>query len=113
MLRRQWIDKRTKRVTSAAFIRRPRENGRDAAGLSVGLANRCTLEEFRCGFDTCYGVATLHVGRIRDIELDVEQDEPKHANITGLPYREDNEVEAERMAGLLARQARLVWTLTP
>src|SRR5438445_149374 len=102
MLRRQWIEKRTNRITSAAFIKRPRERGGDDAGLSVGIANRCTLEAFRCGFTACYGVTTLHVGRIRDIdELDVEQDEPAHANITGLPYKEDHEAEAERLAGLL------------
>ena len=85
----------------------------DAMGLSVGLADKCPLEEFRCGFTSCYGVTTLHAGRIRDIKLDVEQDEPTHANITGLPYKEDNETEAERLAGLLAKQARLIWNLNP
>lgn len=32
-----------------------------------------------------------------------------HANVVGLPYREDDLAEAERLAGLLARRSYLVW----
>ncbi|WP_292749398.1 hypothetical protein [Nostoc sp. NMS4] len=41
--------------------------------------------------------------------MDVEQDSVNHANIVGLPYREDNLAEAERLAGLLAKRSHLVW----
>ena len=105
MLRKNCIDKRTNRVTSSAFLRRPI----DSKGLSVDLAEQCTIDEVRGAFNSCFGVATLHVGRIRDIDLDVKQDNPKHANIEGVPYQKDNTQEAERLAGQLARQARLVW----
>ncbi|MBI3469570.1 MAG: hypothetical protein HY000_41745 [Planctomycetes bacterium] len=50
---------------------------------------------------------SLHVGRLRDIGLDVVPDEPQHANITNLPYPQDDPVTAERLAGLIARQARI------
>jgi hypothetical protein len=109
MLRKQWIDKRNNYVTPAAFIRRPKADGRDSKGLSVDLAHQCTIDEVRGNFNSCFGIVTLHVGHIRDVELDVIQDTPKHGNITGLPYQEDNEAEAERLAGLLAKQARIVW----
>jgi hypothetical protein len=41
--------------------------------------------------------------------LDVEQDSVNHANITGLPNREDDLAQAERLAGLLARQSQIIW----
>jgi hypothetical protein len=41
----------------------------------------------------------------------VVPDEPIHANITGLPYKEKDAKEAERLASLLAQQARVVGEL--
>jgi len=52
----------------------------------------------------------LHVGKVRDIGLDIVPDRPTHANIMGVPFREGeggNEAEAERLARLLAEQARV------
>jgi hypothetical protein len=46
---------------------------------------------------------------VRQIGLDVQQDSVNHANLLGLPYREDRLAEAERLAGLLAKQAQVVW----
>jgi hypothetical protein len=60
-------------------------------------------------FRKCYGIASLKVGRIREIGLDVEQDSVTHANIIRLLHREDNLAEAERLAGLLAKRSRIVW----
>ncbi|MHC5730776.1 MAG: hypothetical protein ACYTXY_43060, partial [Nostoc sp.] len=60
-------------------------------------------------FRKCYGIASLEVGRIREIGLDVEQDLVNHANIVGLPDREDNLALAERLAGLLAKRSHIVW----
>ncbi|SRR6266571_2678487 len=108
ILRKSWIDQRNNRVTSAAFFRRPHDSGKDLDGLSVNIAAACSVEEVRSSFSECFGVVSLHVGRIRDIGLDVHQNEPKHANITGLPYQQDDTVNAERFAGLLAKQARFV-----
>jgi hypothetical protein len=56
----------------------------------------------------CYGVVSLHVGRVRDLGLDVVVDEAPHANITGLPRQTDDVLRAERLASQLAKQARLV-----
>lgn len=46
---------------------------------------------------------------MREVGLDVEQDSVNHANVVGLPYREDDLAEAERLAGSLARQSQIVW----
>lgn len=40
--------------------------------------------------------------------LDVIGDHGDHALIKGLCYKEDNPDEAERLAGLLAKQSRIV-----
>ena len=73
MLRKQWVDKRTNDVLPAAFIRRPKADGRDSKGLSVDLAERCTIEEVIRPFRSCFGVALLQVEGIRSLELDVKQ----------------------------------------
>jgi hypothetical protein len=111
MRKATWIDEETGLVKADAFIRRSRANGNDADGLSVNVVQLCTLEECIGTLRKCHGVATLHAGRIRGISLDVEPDheDNKHALITGLPYPEDDSALAERLAGLLAIQARLVW----
>jgi hypothetical protein len=56
-----------------------------------------------------YGVASLQVGKVRELGLDVVPDSPSHAQIVGLPYREDDRNNADRLARLLAEQSRLVW----
>jgi hypothetical protein len=86
------------------FLRRPG----DHRGLSVNIAEHCTPADCVAPFARTYGIVTLHVGRIRDIRLDVEPDAPDHANIVGIPFPDDDPREAERFAGLLARQARLL-----
>lgn len=96
-------------MRSAAFIRRPKK---DVDGLSVNLASACTIDDVCGNLDPCHGVISLHTGRIRDIGLNVEQDTPRHANITGVPYQEGAEANiaaAERLALLLAEQSRIQW----
>lgn len=97
------IDRINSIVLPAAFLRR--ERPKDPDGVSVGC--RCTPEEAQARLRKSYGVLSLHVGRLRDIGLDVVPDEPQHANITNLPYPQDDPVTAERLAGLIARQARI------
>ncbi|MDV2995643.1 MAG: hypothetical protein N4J56_005297 [Chroococcidiopsis sp. SAG 2025] len=104
ILRKQWIDEDTGRVKADAYFLRANEYG-----LSVNLASVCSPEQCAGLFRKCYGVASLEVGRVREIGLDVEQDSTNHANIIRLPYREDNLAEAERLAGLLAKRSRIVW----
>lgn len=78
------------------------------------------MEEFQASLKKVHGVVSLHVGRVRDLSLDVLPDDPEqvqaqghdydpcHANIVHLPCIEDDPKEAERLAGLLARQSRWV-----
>lgn len=107
LLRRQWIDEDTGRVKADAYFLRANE-----PGLSVNLASVCSPEQCAALFRKCYGVASLAVSDVREIGLDVEQDTVNHANIVGLPYREDNLAEAERLAGLLAKRSQLIWQPT-
>jgi hypothetical protein len=104
ILRKAWIDQDTGQVQSAAFMRR----SSDVDGLSVSIAAACSPAECMAQFRACFGVATLHVGRIRDLGLDVVPDSPDHAYITGLPLQDDDPLNAERLARLLAGQARLL-----
>lgn len=104
LLRKQWIDEDTVRVKADAYFLRATE-----PGLSVNLASVCSPEQCARLFRKCYGVASLEVGDVRSIGLDVEKDSVNHANIVGLPHREDDLVEAERLAGLLAKRSHIVW----
>jgi hypothetical protein len=104
LLRKRWIDQDTGRVKADAYFLRDSE-----AGLSVNIAEVCSPEQCAKPFINCFGVASLHVGRVRDLGLDVVRDSQIHANITGLPHRADDVAEAERLAGLLAKQSRIVW----
>jgi hypothetical protein len=104
LLRKQWIDEDTGRVKADAYFLRVNERG-----LSVNLASACSAQQCSELFRKCYGVASLEVKGVREVGLDVEQDSVNHANVVGLPYREDDLAEAERLAGLLARQSQIVW----
>jgi hypothetical protein len=101
------LDRVAKRINSGAFLRR---RATDPTGLSVNY--NCQARE--CGQDLKkrHGVATLHVGHIRSLELDVVSDAPTHANITGVPIRDESDQvsidRAERLADRLAEQARLL-----
>jgi hypothetical protein len=89
---------------SVAFIRRAAP--RDANGLSIN--HNCDSEYCRNSLRKCYGVVSLHAGRVRSLGLDVIPDEPQPGNITGLPRLEEDEVQAERLASALVKEARLV-----
>jgi hypothetical protein len=105
MRSKKWIDREKEVVLPAAFLRRPI----DTDGLSTNLASACTIDDARSKLNPCHGVVSLHTGHIRDIGLDVEQDSPDHANIIGVPLLDEDDVEAERLAGLLAKQSRIQW----
>lgn len=122
--KKAWIDKDTidadiKVILPDAYVRR---KDVDMDGLSVGIEAVCTLQEFKSSLNKVHGVVSLHVGCVRDLGLDVVPDDPHlvaeqgrkydpcHANIVNIPYVEDDPKEAERLAGLLARQSRWIPT---
>lgn len=72
------------------------------------IASTCSPQQCAARFRNCYGVASLNVGEIRALALDVVPDSTSHANIIGLPYREDDRFRADRLADLLAPISRLV-----
>jgi len=104
ILRKKWINEETNWVKADAYFLRATE-----IGLSVYLASECSPEHCAGLFNKCYGVASLEVRFVREIGLDVEQDSTDHANIVGLPYRENNLLQAERLAGLLAKRSHILW----
>lgn len=114
MRNNSWIDKATNKAKPAAFVRRfsNGEDGRpkDHDGLSVNIACRCTYDDVQKHI-SCYGIALLIIGRIRDTGLDVEEDPEDyiHANIIDMPYQIIDPIEADRLAGLLAKQSQIVW----
>jgi hypothetical protein len=103
MSRKGWIDQAAHRVLPAAFIRRPPPA--DGSGLSVDIESPSSCHE---SLNKCHGVVSLHVGRVRELRLDIAPDEPPHANIVGVPRQEDDREEAEHLASQLAKQARIV-----
>jgi len=84
-----------------AFLLRKSENG-----LSVSFD--CTVAECRAAFDTTYGVARLEMGHITGLGLQVVPDKPHHANIQGLPHKEQDPDQAEWLASKLAERAIVV-----
>jgi hypothetical protein len=86
-----------------AFLLRTNEK---ESGLSVSFDS--TPAECRALFSRTYGIFSLRVAQVTDLHLQVIPDEPNHANIKGLPYKEDNPDLAEWYAGQLAERATLV-----
>lgn len=98
-----WIDRQSGRIMPSAFIRRPRENGLSVCvdvEISAYLKTRFTKPTF--------GGGSLHVGRVGDLGLRVIQDKVDHGEIRGVPLQAEDPAEAERLASLLARQARWI-----
>ncbi|MEG4808779.1 hypothetical protein QUA82_14190 [Microcoleus sp. F8-D3] len=106
LLRKQWIDEDTGLVQSEAYYLRKNKNEQ---GLSVNIASVCSPEQCAARFRTCYGVARLEVGGIRELGLDVIPDSISHAEIAGLPYAEDDTERADLLADLLAQQSQIIW----
>jgi hypothetical protein len=104
LMNKKWLNEDTGKIRPGAFFLRKH---RAETGLSVNISAVCSPEDCAKRF-RCKAIASLHVGSVRDLGLDVVQDGFNHANITGLPYQEDNLAEAERLAGLLAKQSRVI-----
>lgn len=101
-LRKGWIDRDRSIVKSDAYYLRQRINEQ---GISVNFSMEQSLKALK----NCEGVASLNVGKIRELGLNVVRDSLSHGSIVGLPYREDNRSTADELALLLSRQSRIVW----
>lgn len=55
------------------------------------------------------GIFSLHVGRVRDDELDVVPDTETHANIVGLARPDEDPERAEQQAVALVAMCRTCW----
>jgi hypothetical protein len=110
MRSKKWIGDDGSTVLPEAYLRRPT----DTDGLSVGTTPQAVKGlplQIR-------GIASLRVNNIRiiinmdtKIHLDVvlNGDNPTHGNInTAIPYRSDNPILAEFLAGELARISKLL-----
>jgi hypothetical protein len=101
-IRPKWVDPVTRTVLPIAFQRRPAPSDEDGLSVDILSAQSCAQALRNCQ------VASLHVGRVRDLGLDVVVDEPPHANIVGVPRQEEDRTAANRFAFELARQGRLI-----
>jgi hypothetical protein len=101
-LRKGWIDRDRSIVKSDAYYLRKRINEQS---ISVNFSIEQSLSALR----NCEGVASLNVGEIRELGLNVVRDSSSHGSIIGLPYREDNRLKADELALLLARLSRIAW----
>ena len=99
-IRNGWIV--DNQITSAAFILRRFPDGTLETGLSVG-------NNYQNGIGTLTKikiVVSLHVGRIRTLDLDVFPDDETHAEVRELPPPEEI-ILAERAATALLVQCRI------
>ncbi|TAG92848.1 MAG: hypothetical protein EAZ09_19360 [Oscillatoriales cyanobacterium] len=101
-LRKGWIDRDRSIVKLDAYYLRQRIK---EEGISVNFS----IEQSLSALKNCAGVASLNVGEIRELGLNVVRDSSSHGSIMGLPYREDNRPKADELALLLARQSQIVW----
>ncbi len=104
LIKKRWVNEDTSEVLPDAFFLR---KDKCETGVSVNIAAVCSPEDCAARFK-CKFVASLQVETVRDLGLDVVQDKPNHANINGLPYRDDDLAEALRLASLLARQSKII-----
>lgn len=85
-----------------AFMRRSNEKG-------LSVCYDCKPEDcFGLIQMDMHGVAKLIVGQVRGLGLKVVPNEPHHADIEGVPSKEEDEVVAERLATALAEIANIV-----
>ncbi|MGA7081248.1 MAG: hypothetical protein WBQ43_04760 [Terriglobales bacterium] len=82
-----------------------RSNERDT-GLSVNFD--MTPDECRAQFRTSHGVRSLLVQSVRELELEVIPDDAHHANVKGIPHKDDDPDRAELLAGQLLKISQLV-----
>lgn len=104
--KKTWIHEDTGQLKADAYVRR---RGADDDGLSVNVVGLISLAGAIHVLNKCHGVFSLGVSDIRSLGLNVIPDRLPHALIVGIPFEDDNPLEAERLAGQLAKQSCLEW----
>lgn len=112
-----WLDPDdAKKVKAEAFMRRrprQREDGTHDPGDMDGIS---VFDSFHIDAQSClqselsgYGVASLHVGTIRDLGLTVVRDseDKRKLLIIGLPFENPNDAAEERLSDAVADTARI------
>jgi hypothetical protein len=91
-------NRKTGKVEPKLFYRKQAEEA-----LSVGLSKQAILELY----SNASGMCSLVIGAVRESPdpLDVVQDTPLHASITGVPLRSEDQERALRIAKYLSRIA--------
>ena len=108
-LNKKHVDLIKKRFTSYAFMLKAASATRaKEKDLSVDMVSRTTPQESRARFKKTYGISILKSLNIRSLSeknylIDIEEQEiedfnPAHCGITGLPHSEDDIKMAERYA---------------
>lgn len=109
--RSSWKHPETGEILPVAFELKKDEHGTPETGLSVIVSDHVPQEHEveLLRLTTCYGVDSLHVGKIRDLGLDVIQDEPTHAEIRGVPHKDDDPLRAHNLSHALVSLSRKQW----
>jgi hypothetical protein len=89
---------------TAFFIRESERN----TGLSVNFGMTPDESRRQAHFSKTYGVRSMKMGPVTGLNLGVVPDQPNHANITGIPHRDDDPRTAEFLAGQLLKISTLV-----
>jgi hypothetical protein len=89
---------------TAFFIR----NSERDTGLSVNFD--LTPDDCRAQacFEKTYGVRSLLVQSVRELDLEIVPDDAHHANVKGIPHIDDDPMRAEFLAGQLLKVSELV-----
>ena len=106
ILRRSWIDPDDQtKIKAEAFMRRTT----DEDGLSVFDSYR--IEQQACieTSNSCHGIATLHVGTLRNGGLTVIRDPTdwRKILITNAPFENSGDANQEHLADTIAEGARI------
>ena len=100
-------DFRDGRALASAFHRRLSDSDGLSVNYAVPVPDGCAPE-----LSGKRAIVSLHVGKMRDVQLDVAADTETHAAIVGLPHYDQLELRerAEQLAALLAEMARTIWS---
>ena len=79
------------------------------------MASMVEPNQFGLTFSTCYGVASLHVGRLLDLGIKVISDpeDPSKLLLANVPFENPGEPQLEKLAGDIAKSARIVEVFNP
>ena len=116
---RRHVDRPTasdRRCSPAAFLLRPAREERPRERF-LSVHRESLLEDplalFVRPLRLSVVLASLHCGRVRDLDLDVgahaTEDLPSHAGIEGLPHPDEDWTAAQELAATLARMARVAY----